>query len=548
MSFIKKYDLYFLTLLSGVLLVLSFPPIDIAPLIWVALVPWLYALNRSKSKKEAFLLGLELCFVMSIGGFFWIAYAIQEFGQVPWILAIILMIIFACFNEIQFLVWGPFFYIIRKNTNFIQNHIAHTVILITGFSLIYAGMDWLLPKLFLDTLGHAFYKSSWLRQSVDFGGTYLLTFVVIFFNLSIWFFLHSFLENKNKLKVSVAPVLVSITLIAALLVYGALREKQIIEFINNPQKTVNAGVIQGNVGDIEKFAAESGLVKVANEIINKMIRLSEQALTLSNKPDFIIWPETTYPSAFLHPLTYSEKMRDIMLQEFVKSKGVPLLTGGYDSDGFKDFNTVFFLFPIKEKNGETNLDIKAYHKSVLLLFGEYIPYAEYFPFIKEIFPQIANFGRGPGPEVFRVPLINSAAKFTLVAPVICYEILLPYFTIGGANKGAEWILNVTNDSWFGPYSEPQMHLALSTFRSIETRLPQVRSTNTGITALILPDGRITKASKIGVPEIIDMQVPIIKPTPTLLKKWGDWFPPVALLLGLFIIGVLTTFFRKIASH
>jgi apolipoprotein N-acyltransferase len=96
--------------------------------------------------------------------------------------------------------------------------------------------------------------------------------------------------------------------------------------------------------------------------------------------------------------------------------------------------------------------------------------------------------------------------------------------------GSQMILNITNDSWFGPRGEPQLHFALITFRSVETRLPQLRSTNTGISALILPDGTVQAQTNIDRPEILNVRIPIIKPVWTLMKAWGDWF-------GTFILGV-----------
>ena len=102
--------------------------------------------------------------------------------------------------------------------------------------------------------------------------------------------------------------------------------------------------------------------------------------------------------------------------------------------------------------------------------------------------------------------------------------------IDGANKGSNSILNITNDSWFGPYGEPKLHLALTTFRSIETRLPQLRSTNTGISALVLPDGSIAAETGIDSREVLQVDIPVMEPAlPTLLKAWGDWFGEAAAL-------------------
>jgi apolipoprotein N-acyltransferase len=104
--------------------------------------------------------------------------------------------------------------------------------------------------------------------------------------------------------------------------------------------------------------------------------------------------------------------------------------------------------------------------------------------------------------------------------------------IDEARKGAQFIMNITNDSWFGPSGEPKLHLSLTIFRSIETRLPQLRSTNTGISTLISADGEITQPTGIMESEILNAPIPVTDPIPTLMKAWGDWFGPLALAVSL----------------
>jgi apolipoprotein N-acyltransferase len=230
----------------------------------------------------------------------------------------------------------------------------------------------------------------------------------------------------------------------------------------------------------------------------------------------------------------------------VQSIGVPLLFGGYDQDGKKDFNSLFALSSPAliaanaphESTDRLGGDLIAYHKNVLLLFGEEIPFSDQIPILNTWFPQVGNFGKGPGPQVFSVPLRNGELT-PRVAPIICYETLFTRYTVEAARLGAQVLLNVTNDSWFGPFGEPELHLALSTFRSIETRLPQIRSTNTGISALILPDGTIADASPKNQALYLNWEVALPQaPSATLLIRWGDWFGPTALTLGILLLSSL----------
>jgi apolipoprotein N-acyltransferase len=117
-------------------------------------------------------------------------------------------------------------------------------------------------------------------------------------------------------------------------------------------------------------------------------------------------------------------------------------------------------------------------------------------------------------------------------------VLFPKYVIEAARKGSRFILNVTNDSWFGPYGEPHLHLALSIFRTIETRLPMVRATNTGFSALVTQDGEIASKSHLFEPEILNVTVPLIDSPWTLMKAWGDWFGEFALVAGAILILLL----------
>ncbi|NDD93005.1 hypothetical protein EBZ37_13100 [bacterium] len=119
-----------------------------------------------------------------------------------------------------------------------------------------------------------------------------------------------------------------------------------------------------------------------------------------------------------------------------------------------------------------------------------------------------------------------------VAPAICYEVLFPDDMVAAKRSGAELILNITNDSWFGPYAEPQLHLGLSTFRSIELGIPMLRSTNTGISAVVDPAGRILQRTEIGVATVMDAKIPLVSLPPSLVERWGDFFPRLAVALSI----------------
>lgn len=515
-----------LTLLSSILLVLSFPPWGAHFLIWVALVPWLIQLKKSRSLKDAFIEGLWLSFLMSLFGFYWVAYVLHEFAELPWPLAVVGLLLYGLIGQPQFYIFAPLW-------KFLEPKIKNPVIATLTFTALYTGIDWVIPKLFVDTLGHSLWTAERLRQAADLGGPMLLTFVIYWANDVIWRVWNSRLPRKqNWLKQAIAVVLT----IAALLVYGQVRKTQIQDIVEKAPRTLQAAVIQANIGDFDKVAAETGYRNAADNILDKFFDLSNQALAMNPKPDVLIWPETSYPTTFRTPQNPDEFRRDTRVEDFVREHNIPILFGGYDHLKNKDYNAFFFLSPRREPSLLGPGDLQTYRKNILLLFGEFIPGAETFKFIRTAFPQVGNFGRGVGPEVLNIVQADPKKPDVPVGPIICYEALFPNYIIQAARHGSQMILNITNDSWFGPFGEPILHFSLITFRGIETRLPQLRSTNTGISALILPDGSVEKRTQIGGEEIMNARVPLTAPIPTLMKAWGDWFGPFSLIFGLFLAG------------
>ena len=494
--------------------------------------------------------GLWLCVLRSLGNVYWVGFTLHEFGQLPWAISGIGLLLFTLICQPQFYLFAPLWRSLRARFHGKAGKGPagwRVTALVALASLGYAGLDWILPKLFVDTIGHAFYSARMIRQLADLGGVWLLTFLVFFVNetlLQLWLDLRGTPASgiapagtataRARLKRHLPLYAVATVLLAGAWTYGLLRERWLDRYYASQLRTAQRAqiaVIQANIGDFDKLAAESGIRGAADRITETYLRMSNQALQIQPRPDAIVWPETSYPSTFRTPQTTSEVSRDQRVEEFVRTTKTPLWFGGYDRQNAKDFNSFFFLSP--------SLELQIYHKNILLLFGEYIPGMESIQWLKQMFPQIGNFGRGPGPEVFQLPTSNPALGSVRVSPVICYEALFPSYAIEGARKGSQLILNITNDSWFGPWGEPYTHLSLTVFRSIETRLPQLRSTNTGISTLILPTGELASRTGLFRPEIMNVNVSL-PPSPwTLMKAWGDWFGAFAVLAGLVpLLGLL----------
>ena len=273
--------------------------------------------------------------------------------------------------------------------------------------------------------------------------------------------------------------------------------------------------------------------------VKHLLSLTNDLADQNKDLDLIVWPETSFPLSFpaqapasnlgAFAFGYANLVKDL-----VKAKKIPLLLGGYDAQMLPDgsentYNAGILL------NSEGQ-GIASYRKQVLLLFGEYIPFSDTFPIIKQLNPQIGDFSRGPGPEPISFP---SKALGSLPLGVnICYEAILPEYMRGYALRGTRLFVNLTKDSWFGDTFEPYQHFQLSQLRSIEHRIPMLRATNTGLSGVVYPTG---EAELISAPfqEVIKaVNVPIYpeqSQAATLYTLFGEWFAWMMLVSSMGLI-------------
>lgn len=523
------------TALSALLLALSYPPWDQAWLAWFAFFPWLIALGaleKTQSMKRAALEGLWLSIITCALGFNWIVYAIHQYGNLPWSLSILGLVLFTPIGQPQLPIFAALRHWIRKKalTHKTTGAMTECGVIWIG-ALTYAAFDAYIPKLFGDTMGQAFYRTPIVRLIAEFGGIYLLTFLMMLSAETLFSILRTW-QTRSEPSLwplasrTFASLFSTLALMGALLSHANSRQTWWQATLAAPKDKVLLSMLQANIGDFDKVAAETGRAGAAETILNRYFNLGDHALAQKIRPEILVWPETAYPSTFRSPDTSRELERDRMMEHYARTRQIPLLFGGYDRVGHQEFNSVFLLTPEPILNGK---DLAVYHKAVLLPFGEYIPLAEDIDFIRKTFPQMGFFGSGPGPQVLDVPL--EQGRSLRVSPIICYEALFPNFVLAGARMGSQAILNVTNDSWFGPWGEPHQHFAISVFRAIEAGIPQIRVTNTGISALILPDGSLEGETAIGQTVAQDILVPLYEHEGSTLVRWGNWFPPFSVLLG-----------------
>ena len=212
------------------------------------------------------------------------------------------------------------------------------------------------------------------------------------------------------------------------------------------------------------------------DIMNKYLALTREAVL--EKPDLIIWPETSFPGFLWEsPEMFAE------LKNFVKGIKIPLLFGAVDRQNENYYNAAILF----SREGE---EIKRYNKIHLVPFGEYIPLRRNFPILADIVP-IGDFTAGDEWTFFPVTAGDRGQPQNhFFSVLICFEDTFAYLARQFSQKGTNLLVNITNDAWFLDTSEPFMHLQSSVFRAIENRRSVVRAANTGVSCFIDQKGRI----------------------------------------------------------
>lgn len=511
-SFFKLYhEALLFGAISGVLVGTSYIPFTPWALFFCYAPLWFFALKSDRSWREILLAGWVTQFVLTLIGFHWIAYVSHEYGFMPWPLALLLLFIFAAGMHIYVplsLFVGLAF---SKRLNLSK---GATVLVLASLASLFEQF-W--PSIFSWNLGYPLlWIHSPLAQWADVVGFSGLSYLV--YLMSAWV---TWLLLKRDWRLVAGTGLVIGGLFTLLMLGGVQKQK----LWQNPDSELKALVVQANIGNAEKISAEKG-VGAQQFIADEFFNLTREGLQAHPEAEVVVWPESAYPD-ILDPFA---KNRTYAFQFYNFMRGIqrPLLTGAYSKDPpgkpFRDDYNAVFLF-----DGHAELIGQPYHKTQLLIFGEYVPFGREFPILAQLNPGGIGWGRGTGPMVLQHPKAGLGVQ-------ICYESLDPLFSASLSKEGAEILVNVTNDSWFGPHFEPYQHLYMTLARGIENRRPLLRSTNTGISTAILADGTVLQQSPLfekwqGLYSVKFQKNPPL----TFYSRFGSW---LSVAIFVFLVGTL----------
>jgi apolipoprotein N-acyltransferase len=292
--------------------------------------------------------------------------------------------------------------------------------------------------------------------------------------------------------------------------YGLWRMRQVTTAMQHAP-TLRLALIQPNIGMYEKDVSDS-----KDALLDLQVRMSQG--TLAQHPDLIIWPESAYPFTIPAHQPSRAALRLPVTQDTHWLIGA--LTATRHGAERQVFNSALLVGPNARILGQ-------YDKQQLLAFGEYIPLQRYFPFLRQISPTIGNLTPGTAGIV---TLPNGVG----IGPLICYEDLMPVLARRAVRQGAQLLVNLTNDVWFGRTRAPYEHRSLAAFRAVENRVYLVRVTNTGLTSIIDPLGREHAALPIYQPATVVHDVQPLRLS-TLYTRFGDWFAQLCSAAALLLL-------------
>ena len=476
----------------GAIAAVAQPPLFLLPALIISFVGLVWLIDGTKTYKHAFGIGWAFCTGYFAAGLYWIVYAF--------------------FVDVQSFAWmAPFALVgLTVGLGFLGGFMSVTAKIVWSFSgakimalaaawtffewfrgIIFTGFPW-------NPIGNIWVSFDPILQGASWIGVYGLSGITVFFASS--FALSDRLSPSRVVYFSVG-----VSMIGLLWILGAFRLSDTTE---QKVEGVTLRMVQPNIRQRDKWRADKLLQNLLVHV-HLSERLAEKAIT------HIIWPETAMLNGFI-----ADKANSRLISQIIPPRGY-LLTGMPRLDLFRGkVHSARNSLTVVKENGSLS---SIYDKHRLVPFGEYVPFRHILPFEKLTAGKI-DFVAGSGLKTIRLPGLPT------FSPLICYEIIFPGSVVR-RNERPKWMLNITNDAWFGRSAGPSQHFASAIMRAVEEGIPVIRVANTGISGVIDSYGRVLKKLNIGEIGIIDSSLPVSLSSRTLFSEYGNLIPLFLILIG-----------------
>lgn len=479
------------SLSSILLLSLAMPGhVEWWPLLFFALTPLLYLCLLLPPKKSA-LVGLVSGFFYHLLLVYWIVIVLGRYGGLPLYISVPALMLLAFYMSCY---WGLFCFLLSLLGGRSWQRERSIATLVWSAPVLWVGLEYLRGVLFSGfpwmDLGYGLYEVPQMIQAADLGGHHVISFVIVLSNAMIL----AIIDRQRKdvrwnVHLERRLLLFAGAFLIFIFGYSFLRYDIAGQAV---KRGIHAeiAVIQGNINQAEKWSTDKKEKTVA-----KYVKLSEGKLG-NRTTELVVWPETALPF-YLQQDPLAARIHD-----FVTTNNAWLLTGApfYEikkvySDGRRDID--YFNAAVLIDSGGRFAG--RYDKQHLVPFGEYVPLKQYVPFLAPLVVAAGDFT----PGISSAPLTMGKIKMGLL---ICYESIFPDIARESVAQGANLLINLTNDAWYGRSSAPHQSMAMSVFRAVENKRALVRAANTGISGFIDPVGNIVEQSALFEPAALTAKV------------------------------------------
>lgn len=416
-------------------------------------------------------------------GFYWLFTTIKDFGGYDSFGAAMVFALFVALSANQQIV----FWFVRRNLPLVIDELGLRT------ATAWVTSEFFSVRIFPWLLGHPQIAVTPLVQIADLFGAPVIGFLQLWLIESLWISV-----KRGKLRpIRLAPI----ALFVGSIVYGWVRIGQFI-FLDNPR--VEVALVQANITTQEKHNIKF--------FARNRERYEELSAPIAAPGKLIVWPESVITDFIRDDIRH--RADDPLLPDF--GPGVSMLVGALTARSRDEmFNSAVGV----AADGSV---FQPYHKRILMPFGEYMPFVKYFPWLKDMNPTAGDFTAGQETGLMPFSFTASGGEFKMnVAPLICYEDIAPELAREATLRGAHVLINITNDAWFGKTVAPNQHHIIAAFRAIENRRYLLRSTNSGLTAVVNAAGE-TVASLPGFSDgVLEFGVRKLETTTFFTRYFGN---------------------------
>lgn len=474
---------------------------------WIALLP-LHRVLIGATTGQAFWRGWLAGFLAFAGTMYWVVIAMHHYGKVPLPISIVLMLVLAGYLGLYvgLYAWGC----VRLEQRWPASTWLAAPCLWVSLEYIrthaFSGLPWGL-------LGYSQFQWQTLIQIANITAVYGVSFLIVLANVSVFVLIRGVLtEHPQPMRRPWLPLTITVAAILGVWLYG-LNQLHV-----PPADRLTVGIVQANIDQAHKWDQAYRV-----ETLERYRRLTE---TVSPKSDLILWPEAATPFLFEQEPDYRSLVTGITTNAEVPLVfGSPALRRQHDGTPYL-LNSAYLLSPSGEISGR-------YDKQHLVPFGEYIPLKRLLFFLDKLVVGIGDFHPGPGPTLLDFERGPDKRK-TRIGVAICFEVIFPDLVRRLALEGANFLVTITNDAWFGKTVAPHQHFAMVVFRAVENRMAFARAANTGVSGLIDPTGRILMATPIFTEHAVIGSIPLSAPS-TVYTRFGDVFAWACVIMALFLL-------------